>query len=92
MMIKGFQVVVMGAANGNQVWLRKPNVSTIARSSVGVVYVSAAQVIQDTNSFLIMGDGASTQANYDEFAVYDGVLTPERVAAHYGAGTGPVGG
>jgi subtilisin-like proprotein convertase family protein len=117
MMIKGFQVVVMNSASLNQVFLRKPNVSTIARSNVGVpagsyqhivvtkngtgpssvnmyingapvpvVYVSAAQVIQDTNSFLIMGDGASTQADFDEFAVYDGVLSPARVAAHYAAG------
>ena len=118
LMIKGFQVTVMNAVNGNQVWLRKPGVSTIARSSVGVpagayhhvvvtkngsgtnsvkiyidgvsvgvVYVSAAQVIQDTNSVLVMGDSASNQANYDEFAVYDGVLSDARVAAHYAAGT-----
>ena len=117
MMIKGFQVVVMNAASLNQVFVRKPNISTIARSNVGVpagsyqhivvtkngtgtssvniyingvlvpvVYVSAAQVIQDTNSFLIMGDGASTSADFDEFAVYDGVLSPARVAAHYAAG------
>jgi subtilisin-like proprotein convertase family protein len=118
MMVKGFQVVVMSAASGSQIWLRKPNVSTIARTNVAVpaggyhhivvtkngsgagavkiyidgapvtvVDVSPAQVIQDTNSFLIMGDGASTQADFDEFAVYDGVLTPARVAAHYTAGT-----
>jgi hypothetical protein len=32
----GLQLVVMSAASGNQVWLRKAGVSTIVRSSVGV--------------------------------------------------------
>ena len=108
----------MSAGSGSQVWLRKPNVSTIARTTaavgagayhhivvtkngsgagtvkiyidgapVTVVDVAPAQVIQDTNSLLIMGDGAGNQADFDEFAVYDGVLSPARVAAHYTAGT-----
>ncbi len=41
MMVKDFQVVVMSAANGSQVWVRKPNVSTIARSTTGVPADSA---------------------------------------------------
>ena len=36
MMVKGFQIVVMNAGSGSQVWLRKPNVSTIARTNVAV--------------------------------------------------------
>ena len=118
MMLKGFQVVVMSAANGSQVWLRKPNVTTIARTnaavgagayhyivvtkngsgpgtvkiyidgvSVPVVEVSAVQVVQDTNTPLQFGDIASNQASFDEFALYDQVLTPAQVAAHYAAGT-----
>ncbi|HEY1538600.1 MAG TPA: hypothetical protein VGF63_04315 [Solirubrobacteraceae bacterium] len=120
MMLKGFQIVVMSAANGNQVWLRKPNVSTIARTNAGVgagayhqvvvtkngsgpgtvkvyidgapvpvVDVSAAQVVQDTSGPLQFGDIASSQAALDEFALYDQVLTPAQVAAHYAAGAGP---
>ncbi len=33
---KGIQLVVMNAANGNEVWIRKANVTTIARSAVGI--------------------------------------------------------
>jgi hypothetical protein len=33
---RGFQLVVMSSASGNQVWLRKTNITTIARSNVGV--------------------------------------------------------
>ncbi len=36
LMNKGFQLVVMGASNGNQVWLRKPNVAAIARTNAAV--------------------------------------------------------
>ncbi|MGI8875703.1 MAG: LamG-like jellyroll fold domain-containing protein [Egibacteraceae bacterium] len=39
MFLKGgrsFQLTVMNAANGNQVWLRKAGVSTVAHSEVGV--------------------------------------------------------
>jgi CSLREA domain-containing protein len=32
----GIQLTVMNAANGNQVWLRKANVTTLARSSAGI--------------------------------------------------------
>jgi hypothetical protein len=35
-MAKGFQLTIMNAGTGNQVWLRKPNVSTIARSNAPV--------------------------------------------------------
>ncbi len=119
MMVKGFQIVVMNAANGNQVFLRKPNVSTIARTNAGVgagayhhivvtknatgpgsvkiyidgapvtvVDVSAVQAIQNTTTPLQFGDGAASQADFDEFALYDNVLTPAQVAEHYAAGTG----
>jgi DNA-binding beta-propeller fold protein YncE len=36
LLVKGMQVTIMNAVNGNQIWLRKPNVSTIARSTSGV--------------------------------------------------------
>jgi hypothetical protein len=36
LMTKGMQVTIMSAANGNQIWLRKPNVSTVAHSNSGV--------------------------------------------------------
>lgn len=36
LMVKGFQLTIMNAANGNQIWLRKPNVTTVARSATGV--------------------------------------------------------
>ena len=117
MMVKGFQIVVMNAGSGSQVWLRKPNVSTIARTNVGVgadvyhyivvtkngsgagavkiyidgvsvpvVDVSPAQVIADTTGVLAFGAAGGNQANFDEFALYDSVLTPEQVAAHFAAG------
>ena len=119
MMVKGFQIVVMNAGSGSQVWLRKPNVSTIARTNVGVgadvyhyivvtkngsgagavkiyidgvsvpvVDVSPAQVIADTTGVLAFGAAGGNQANFDEFALYDQVLTPTQVAAHFAAGSG----
>ena len=119
MMAKGFQIVVMNAGSGSQVWLRKPNVSTIARTNAGVgagayhhivvtkngsgagavkfyidgapvavVDVSAAQVIQNTTGVLGFGSGASSPADFDEFALYDGVLTATQIQAHYVAGVG----
>ena len=119
MMVKGFQIVVMNAGSGSQVWLRKPNVSTIARTNVGVpaggyhhivvtkngagpgavkmyidgqpvtvVDVSAVQVIQNTATELVFGAAGGNQANFDEFALYDDVLTPAQVVGHYVAATG----
>jgi DNA-binding beta-propeller fold protein YncE len=117
LMNKSFQLSVMGAANGNQVFLRKPNVSTIARTTGGIgtgayhhiavtkngsgpgsvkfyidgapapsVDVSAAQVIVDNNTLLTFGAAGSTSADYDEFAIYDGVLSAAQIQAHYDAG------
>jgi hypothetical protein len=54
---------------------------------VRVVDVSAVQVVQDTSGTLQFGDIASNPAAFDEFALYDQVLTPAQVAAHYAAGT-----
>jgi DNA-binding beta-propeller fold protein YncE len=118
LMNKSFQLTVMGAANGNQVFLRKPGVSTIARTTGGIatgayhhiavtkngsgpgsvkfyidgalapsVDVSAAQVIVDNNTLLTFGAAGSTPADYDEFAIYDGVLSAAQIQAHYDAGT-----
>lgn len=115
MMSKGFQLLVMSAADGSQVWLRKPNVTTIAKSIGGVplgpiyhhivvtkngsgpgavtIYidgqpagttdVAPGQVIQDDAGALAFGSTASTKAQFDEFALYDGVLTAAQVHAHY---------
>jgi hypothetical protein len=110
----GIQLTVMNAANGNQVWLRKANVTTIARSAIGVpadgrfhhivatkngtgagslhiyidgvdstVVVTGVQVIANTTFPLDMSGGASNQHTYDEFALYDGVLSAAQVASHY---------
>ena len=117
LMNKSFQLSVMGAANGNQVFLRKPGVSTISRTVGGVgtgayhhiavtkngsgpgsvkfyidgapapsVDVSAAQVIVDNNTLLTFGAAGSTSADYDEFAIYDNVLSATQIQAHYNAG------
>ena len=120
LMLKGFQLIVMSAANANQVWLRKPNVSTIARSNAGVaaddayhhvavtkngagpgtvriyidgqpvttVDVSPAQVVQDTSGPLYFGSSAGGRADFDEFALYDGVLSATQVLGHVQAGAG----
>lgn len=40
-MTKGFQVIIMSAANSSQVWVRKAGVSTIAKSTTGVPADSA---------------------------------------------------
>lgn len=114
----GISLVVMSAGSGNQVWLRRTGVATIAHSTVGIpadgryhhvvatmngpgtakIYVdgvlhsaqdSAVQTIQNTTSALTMGSPASAPSNYDELALYDGVLTAADVAQHYAAGVGP---
>ena len=110
----GIQLTVMNAANGNQVWLRKANVTTIARSAIGVpadgrfhhivatkngtgagslhiyidgvdstVVVTAVQAIANTTFPLDISGGASNRHSYDEFALYDGVLSAAQVANHY---------
>jgi hypothetical protein len=114
----GFQVTVMSAANGNQVWLRKANVTTIARSTApvpadghyhhvvvtkngtgagstviyvdgvaGTVILAPAQAIQNTAFPMTFGGAATTTANYDEFALFDSVLTGGQVSARFAAGT-----
>ena len=114
----GFQLVIMSGASGGQVFLRKTNVSTIARSNNAVpadglyhhivatmngngstakiyvdgvldtVIVSAVQTIQDTAFPLLFGSGGAVQADFDEFALYNGVLTATDVLEHYNAGRG----
>lgn len=116
MMLKDFQLVVMAAGSGNEVWLRKPNVTTLARSNAPVladgayhyvvatmngpgstakIYIdgvdrtaptSAPQSIVDTTSPLLFGDSNSSEAKFDEFAIYDEPLTAAQVAALYAAG------
>jgi hypothetical protein len=116
MMLKGFQLIVMAASSGNEVWLRKPNVTTLARSNAPVladgayhhivatlngpgstakIYIdgvdhtaptSAPQSIVDTTSPLTFGDINSSEAKFDEFAIYDEPLTAAQVADLYAAG------
>jgi subtilisin-like proprotein convertase family protein len=52
------------------------------------VPAGAAQVIQDTSFLLTFGIAAATETKFDEFALYDAVLSPARIAAHYAAGVG----
>ncbi|MEY2515987.1 MAG: hypothetical protein QOJ89_3345 [bacterium] len=113
----GFQLTVMSAANGNEVWLRKAGVTTIARSTLPVpadgafhhvvvtkngtgagsthIYVDGVegtnllmpgQAILNTSSSMSFGGGASAPSNYDEFSIYDGVLTAAQVQARHSAG------
>jgi hypothetical protein len=46
----------------------------------------AAQVIQDTPFLLTFGISASTETRFDEFAIYDAVLTAAQVAEHHAVG------
>jgi subtilisin-like proprotein convertase family protein len=116
----GLQLTVMNAGSGNQVWLRKAGVTTIAHSTVGVpadgafhhvvatkngpgstlIYIDGVeagtvqvgggvQAIQDTTFPLTFAGAGSTPTVFDEFALYDGVLTPAEVAAHHTAGSPP---
>lgn len=66
----GLQLTVMGAAAGNEVWLLKAGVTTIARSSVPLYFSTSA----------------STGSVLDDLALYDEALTPAVVAAHQQAG------
>jgi subtilisin-like proprotein convertase family protein len=116
----GLQLTVMNAGSGNQVWLRKAGVTTIAHSTVGVpadgafhhivatkngpgsalIYIDGVeagtvqvgggvQAIQNTTFPLTFAGAGSTPTVFDEFALYDGVLTPAEVAAHHTAGSPP---
>ena len=111
----------MNAGSGSQVWLRKPNVSTIARTNgaragrrrlsphrrdeerpgagAAKIYIDGVPVASSTSSPAagrlvndrragVRRGPASNQADFDEFALYDPVLTPERVQAHHSAGIG----
>jgi sugar lactone lactonase YvrE len=47
--------------------------------------VSAVQAIADTAFPLTFGNAAGASARFDGFALYDSVLTPAQIAAHYSA-------
>jgi hypothetical protein len=47
--------------------------------------VSAVQAIADTAFPLTFGNAAGASAKFDEFALYNSVLTPAQIAAHYAA-------
>jgi hypothetical protein len=51
--------------------------------NAGTTQVSATQVIQDTAFPLQFGLGNSANARFDEFAVYDRVLTPAEVGCRF---------
>jgi subtilisin-like proprotein convertase family protein len=53
------------------------------------VSVSPLQAVQDTAFPLTFGSTATPPATFDEFALYDGVLTQADVTEHYLAGHGP---
>jgi hypothetical protein len=55
--------------------------------AAGTTGVSLVQVIANTNQPLQFGEGASAVVAYDEFSVYDSVLSAADVAARYAAGT-----
>jgi subtilisin-like proprotein convertase family protein len=113
----GLQLTWMNAANGGQIWLRKANVTTIARSAIAVpsdglfhhivatkngpgaaviyidgapstVVLSTTQVIANTAFPLTFTGAGAPPHTLDEFALYDGVLSPSQVAAHHLAGIG----
>ena len=50
------------------------------------IQVSKVHVIQDTAFPLTFGSSASSPAQYDEFALYDTVLSQAQVSARYAAG------
>ena len=64
----GFQVTVMSAGSGNQVWLRKAGVSTIAKSTIGVpadgvyhqIVVKKNGTGPGTTTILVDGTGGTT--------------------------------
>ena len=114
----GLQLAVMSAGNGSQVFLRKANVTTLARSQGGVpadgryhhvvatmsgpgnariyidgvpdtVQLSTVHAIADTAHPLTFGTVSSGSAQFDEFALYDDVLTDAQVLAHRQLGAGP---
>jgi subtilisin-like proprotein convertase family protein len=111
----GLQLMLMNAPNGNQLWLRKAGITTVAKSTGGVpgdgqfhhfvvtkngpstvfyidnvpgtTILAPAQVIANTSDLLIFADPGSTPHVFDEWALYDGVLTATDVNEHYDAGT-----
>jgi sugar lactone lactonase YvrE len=76
LLVKGFQLTLMSAANGNQLWLRKPNVSTVARTAGGVPADGAYHHIAVTKS----GSGAGAVKFYvDGVAVSTVDVAPAQV-------------
>jgi hypothetical protein len=54
---------------------------------LGSTSLSAVQAIQDTAFPLTFGSADGATAQYDEFALYDQVLSQQQVADHYSAGS-----
>ncbi|HEY1537793.1 MAG TPA: LamG domain-containing protein [Solirubrobacteraceae bacterium] len=74
----GFQLSVMNAANGDQVWLRKANVTTIARSAVGVPADGRFHHIVVTRN----GAGAGNTTIYIDGVASTVLLAPTQVIAN----------
>ena len=75
-MVKGFQLTLMNAANGNQLWLRKRNVTTLARPNDDVPADGAYHYIAVTKS----GSGAGAVKFYvDGVAVATVDVAPAQV-------------
>ncbi len=76
----GFQLTVMSAASANQVLLRKPNVSTIVRSQVGVPGDGNFHHIVATedgpNSAKIYIDGVQSTVNVSPVQVVTNSTSP----------------
>lgn len=112
----GLQLMVMNAGSGNQVWLRKAGVNTLAHSVGGIaadgkyhhvvatmsgpgtekIYidgvldtalVTAPQTIQNTTFPLTFGAAGSSQAFYDDFALFGRPLTAAEIQARFARGT-----
>jgi len=72
-------VTLNGLGSSAKIYIDGVDVTTI---------VAPGQTVFDTAFLLTMGAAASTAAQYDEFALYDTVLTPDQVAEHYALGVG----
>ena len=56
-------------------------------AAVPTADVSAGQIIANTTTDLVFGAGGANPADFDEFALYDQVLTPAEVLTHFQAGS-----
>lgn len=54
----------------------------------GTNLIAPVQAITNTSSTMSFGGAGSAAAKYDEFSIYDSVLTQTQVQARYAAGTG----